>query len=100
MSDLMPAMAEDEMKDEKGTIKDRQGATPAGGTGSKAPARRGFLAGVGAAGVAGAAVIAAGRNGAPVAVEAAGQAVPAQAVAGRGYHETDHIRRYYDTAKV
>jgi hypothetical protein len=88
------------MKEDKGRIADRQGSNAAGVTSSKAPARRGFLAGVGAAGVAGAAVIAAGRGAAPSVAEAADPEAAPKPVAGRGYHETDHVRRYYDTAKV
>ncbi len=91
------------MKIEEGSDSGRtmqQGEAPAGGASSKAPARRGFLAGVGAAGVVGAAAIAAGRSAPPAVTEVAGQAAAPGKVAGRGYHETDHVRRYYDTAKV
>lgn len=92
------------MKDDKGnetgSTVQRQGLASAGGTDSKAPARRGFLAGVGAAGVAGAAALAAARNTTPAVAEAADQASSPRNVAGRGYHETDHVRRYYDTTKV
>jgi hypothetical protein len=88
------------MKEDKGRTTDRQGGSAAGATSSKTPARRGFLAGVGAAGVAGAAVIASKRGTTPPVAEAADPAVAAKPVAGRGYHETDHVRRYYDTTKV
>ena len=96
------------MKDEMGSTKgsesgrtlQRQDGSLVGGASSKTPARRGFLAGVGAAGVAGAAVLAAGRAAGPAVAEAAGEAPAAEKLAGRGYQETDHVRRYYDTAKV
>jgi hypothetical protein len=59
-----------------------------------------MLAGA-AAGVAGAAVIGLRRPAQPVEAVAAA-AVPRQkdATDGRGYHETAHIRKYYDTTKV
>lgn len=62
-----------------------------------AQARRGFLLGAGAAGAAGAAVIAT-KGSLP-----AGQptAAPAKhARGGGGYHVTDHVRHYYRTTKV
>jgi hypothetical protein len=55
------------------------------------PARRSFLKAV----PLGALAAVAGSAGAP---EAAPPAAPAVAPAARGYHETDHIRRYYQTA--
>lgn len=94
-------MAEDrEMESDKGRITNPQSdaATPAG---AKAPGRRGFLAGAGAAaGVAGAAVLAVKRGAAPAAEAVAADAAPAKPVGGLGYHETAHIRKYYDTTKV
>ena len=61
---------------------------------AKSTNRRKFLlaAGLGSAGVA-AGVVANGRRN-PVKAEAAPGAQPA------GYHETEHIRKYYETAKV
>jgi hypothetical protein len=67
-------------------------ATPAG--------RRGFLVGAGAAaGMAGAAAATFRRPLGPVADVAAEQAQK-DPVQGKGYHETPHIRKYYDTTKV
>ena len=64
------------------------------------PARRGFLLGAGAAaGAAGAAAFALGKGPQVVATEVAGAATPEPA-RGQGYHVTDHIRKYYETAKV
>lgn len=64
--------------------------------------RRGFLAGVGIAGAAGAAAVAMKSGGptpaATVATEA-GEAAGA-APAGRGYRLSVHVRKYYDTTKV
>jgi hypothetical protein len=62
--------------------------------------RRGFLVGGAAAGVAGAAAIALKTGARPVAGEVAGQTPRAEPAQGRGYHETAHIRKYYDTTKV
>ena len=62
--------------------------------------RRGFLVGAGAAaGVAGVAAVALKTRTQPVADVAAPapDSAPAQ---GRGYHETAHIRKYYETTKV
>ena len=87
------------MEDDKSRINDRQAAKPGSAPLDRAPARRGFLAGAGAAGIAGAAVLAAGGRGTPAVGEVADAAPPKQA-ASRGYHETDHIRKYYDTTKV
>ena len=90
------------MEDDKGskgsegsTIDQRVGASRVSASG-----RRGFLAGAGAAGVAGAAVLAVGGKGPVPAGDAAAEAAPVKPLAGRGYHETDHIRKYYDTTKV
>lgn len=64
---------------------------------NSAQARRGFLLGAGAAGAAGAAVIA--TKGSLAASQPA--AVPDKhARGGGGYHVTDHVRHYYRTAKV
>jgi len=87
------------MEDDKSRINDRQAGTPGGAPPNRSPARRGFLAGAGAAGIAGAAVVAAGGKQASAIAEVADEAPPKQA-ASRGYHETDHIRKYYDTTKV
>jgi hypothetical protein len=93
-------MAEDgEMEDDKNRINDRQATKPGSAPPDRASARRGFLAGAGAAGIAGAAVLAAGTKGTSAIAEVADEAPPKQA-ASRGYHETDHIRKYYDTTKV
>jgi hypothetical protein len=89
-----------ERDSEKGRTLLGQDSSSVAGAAFKKPSRRGFLAGVGVAGVAGAAALAAGRGAAPAAAEAAGEAPAAGTLAGRGYHETDHVRRYYDTAKV
>ena len=93
-----------QIKHEKGSESDgtlqRHGPAAVDATGSKAPARRGFLAGVGVAGVAGAAALATARNTTPGAAETADQAPSPRPTAGRGYSETDHVRRYYDTTRV
>ena len=54
--------------------------------------RRNFLAAVGTAGVAGAAVVVAGKP----------QRMPKKAAApgGKGYQLTEHVRKYYETTKV
>jgi len=55
--------------------------------------RRNFLAAVSTAGVAGAAAVVAGKP----------QGMPKKAVAptsGKGYQFTEHVRKYYDTAKL
>lgn len=63
-------------------------------------ARRGFLLGAGAAaGAAGAAAIALGKKPQAAAPEVAEPAAQEPA-RGRGYHVTDHVRKYYDTTKV
>jgi hypothetical protein len=62
------------------------------------PRRRGFLLGAGAAAGVGAAALAVGRNAQPPVEAAAPQ--DHKPVASRGYHVTDHVRKYYDTAKV
>ena len=55
--------------------------------------RRNFLLAAGAGGVAAAAVVAGKRGPA--------QSKKAEAVSGsRGYQVTDHVRKYYNTAKV
>jgi hypothetical protein len=62
-------------------------------TSSSRLSRRHFLLGVGAGGVATAVAVAAKRP----------QAQPKKAAAvsgSRGYHVTEHIRKYYSTAKV
>jgi hypothetical protein len=70
---------------------EQERAAQAGAAQGPDPARRSFLAALplGALAVVAAPVSAA----APVP-----QAAPAAAVAAQGYHETDHIRRYYQTA--
>jgi len=88
------------MEDNKGRIMNRQSAASDGVARAKASGRRGFLAGAGAAGVAGAAVLASRGAGTPALAEAADPVAPTKTAAGRGYHETDHIRKYYDTTKV
>jgi outer membrane lipoprotein SlyB len=94
-------MAEDgQMKGDeitKGSIPERRDSTPAA---ARSAGRRGFLAGAGAAGVAGAAVLATRGNAPAVPAGAAADAVSSKPVGNRGYHETDHVRKYYDTAKV
>jgi len=55
------------------------------------PARRGFLK---AAPLGALAVVA----GSPASAETPAPAPAAQPAVKRGYHETDHIRRYYQTA--
>ena len=57
-------------------------------------------AGAGAVGIAGAAVLAAGGKGRDAIAEVADEASPPKQASGRGYHETDHVRKYYDTTKV
>jgi hypothetical protein len=67
--------------------------------GSKAT-RRGFLVGAGAAaGIAGAAAVALKTRTQPIA-DVAAPAPEQTPVSGRGYHETAHIRKYYETTKV
>ena len=58
------------------------------------PARRSFLRAAGGAGVLGA--LAAGQSEAAPVAAAAPAAAPATS---SGYHETEHIRRYYRTAR-
>lgn len=63
--------------------------------------RRGFLMGAGAvAGAAGAAALALKTRAEPVAGFAASGPLQKDPVQGQGYHETAHIRKYYDTTKV
>ena len=80
----------------------RQAGSAIGADAGRKSSRRGFLVGAGAAaGVAGAAAIALKSGTAPVvAGEAAVEAAQKAPVQGRGYHETAHIRKYYDTTKV
>ena len=61
------------------------------------PGRRGFLLGAGAAGAAGAAVIAT-KGSLPAAAEAPKPETHAKG--GGGYHVTDHVRQYYRTTTV
>ena len=60
------------------------------------PARRSFLRAAGGAGALGALAVAAGQ--APAASAVAPAAAPAEAKPA-GYHETEHIRQYYRTAR-
>ena len=63
-------------------------------TSSSKLSRRNFLLGVGASGVAAAAVAVASKS-------PKGQPKKAEAVSGsKGYHVTEHIRKYYSTTKV
>ena len=63
--------------------------------------RRGFLAGAGAvAGVAGAAAVALKSRALPVTAEVVASEKPEAPAQSRGYHETAHIRKYYETTKV
>jgi len=56
--------------------------------------RRNFLLAAGAGGVAATAAVVAGKS--PL-----GQPKKAEVVSGsKGYHVTEHIRKYYDTTKV
>lgn len=67
----------------------------------KGQKRRGFLVGAGAAaGAAGAAALALRTRAEPVAAAAASAPGQTDPVQGQGYHETAHIRKYYDTTKV
>jgi hypothetical protein len=67
----------------------------------KGQRRRGFLMGAGAAaGAAGAAALALKTRTEPVAGVAASGPLQKDPVHGQGYHETAHIRKYYDTTKV
>jgi len=59
-------------------------------------ARRGFLRAAGGAGALGALAVAAGQ--APAANAPAPAAAP-EAAKAAGYHETEHIRQYYRTAR-
>jgi hypothetical protein len=60
------------------------------------PKRRGFLRAAGGAGALGALAVAAGQAPAqPVAVVPA----PAEPAKAAGYHETEHIRQYYRSAR-
>jgi len=87
------------MEPSKSSLNVPEAGTPGSTPPIRTPARRGFLAGAGVAGIAGAAVLATGGKGASAIADVAPEAPPTQ-VAGRGYHETDHIRKYYDTTKV
>jgi hypothetical protein len=60
------------------------------------PKRRGFLRAAGGAGALGALAVVAGQAPAAPAVAAPAAAEPA---ADAGYHETEHIRQYYRTAR-
>ncbi len=56
--------------------------------------RRNFLLAAGAGGVAATAAVVAGKS-------PQGEPKKAEAVSGsKGYHVTEHIRKYYDTTKV
>ena len=56
--------------------------------------RRNFLLGAGAGSVAAAATVVAGKS-------SQGEPEKAEAVSGaKGYHVTEHIRKYYNTTKV
>lgn len=56
--------------------------------------RRNFLLAAGAGGVAATAAVVAGKR-------SQGQPKKAEVVSGsKGYHVTEHIRKYYDTTKV
>ena len=70
-------------------------------TASGTPAgRRGFLVGAGAAaGMAGAAA-ATFRRPPDTAADVVAEQAQKDPVQGKGYHETPHIRKYYDTTKV
>lgn len=59
------------------------------------PTRRSFFAGLGAVAAAGVAVKLASKPAEPAAVEAA-----AEEPAGPGYHLSEHIKKYYRTAKI
>ncbi|WEF35193.1 hypothetical protein [Pseudoduganella chitinolytica] len=59
------------------------------------PTRRSFFAGLGAVAAAGVAVKLAGKPVEPAAVEPA-----AQEPTGPGYHLSEHIKKYYRTAKI
>ena len=64
--------------------------------------RRGFLLGAGTVGAAGVAAVTLGSR----SVRGPGEGAPdpvrgeSSSKQGRGYHETAHIRKYYDTTKV
>jgi hypothetical protein len=60
------------------------------------PTRRSFLRAAGGAGALGALAAVAAETGAAPAVVAPMAAAPAESV---GYHETEHIRQYYRTAR-
>ena len=60
--------------------------------------RRGFLLGAGAAGAAGAAIVA--TKGAAVGQPAQAEAPRKHEKGGGGYHVTDHVRQYYRTTLV
>jgi hypothetical protein len=61
------------------------------------PARRGFLRAAGGAGALGALAVAAGQ--APAAEPAPAPETAPEAAKPAGYHETEHIRQYYRTAR-
>lgn len=77
--------------------KPRQSPTPPK-TDSRAPSakRRGFLLALGAGGIGAAAIAARSLPGAAPAGTSAGAEVPS----GEGYRMTDHVKRYYQTAKT
>ena len=62
----------------------------------KAPARRSFLLGAGAATVAGAAAMVVAVKQKPVAVKTSKASVPE----GRGYQLSEHVRSYYRTTTI
>jgi hypothetical protein len=77
--------------------KPRQSPTPSE-TDSRAPStkRRGFLLTLGAGGIGAAAMAARSLSGVAPAATSTGAEVPS----GEGYRVTDHVRRYYQTAKT
>jgi hypothetical protein len=84
-----------------GAIRTTEAAASVQADAGRRVGRRGFLAG---AGVAGAGVAAAALAARPSPSQAPGNAASAKKdappEAGRGYHETAHVRKYYDTTKV
>jgi hypothetical protein len=58
--------------------------------------RRNFLIGAGLGGVGAAAALAGGVAG----VKPQAQPAPEAAVEGKGYRETEHVRRYYGTTRI
>ena len=63
-----------------------------------AGSRRSFLLGAGAAGAAGAAVIA--SKGAPLTAPAEAPQPQTHVRGGGGYHVTDHVRQYYRSTTI